>query len=487
MRLALRITLALLAGVLVFLIIDNVYLYWREVTQCSRDRYRHQKEVVLRIRRMWAEEGMEALDKHVDDHNRNNETESRVRVVSLTVDPGNGSYPRITAGLVKTALAKDGTFSASARDETRRTLLVTYAGIGAAGNDELALEVAEPFNQPAVTLRDLLVRSGLLGGATLVFGTVLSVAAGRSMFRRGVEQLIHKAQRVGQGDLSGPLDPNRSGDFGKLVVALNTMCDELSQAQERVLKETEARIAATEQLRHAERLNTVGRMAAGIAHELGTPLNVVSGRAGLIASGKLAPGEVKESAEIIKSETDRIADIIRKLLDFARPGAAKKVLADLRDVARETIDLLEPVAEKYHFQLVLEATDEPAMACIDVGQLQQVLSNLIVNAGQASPGGGKIGIRVDKRLAQCRQRVDPEMCVCVSVRDYGEGIPPENLGRIFEPFFTTKEVGKGTGLGLSVSYGIVEEHGGWIEVESTVGKGSCFTVFLPEDKPETAA
>ena len=260
------------------------------------------------------------------------------------------------------------------------------------------------------------------------------------------------------------------------------MCERLAESQQRVHHETEARIATIEQLRHADRLRTVGQLASGVAHELGTPLNVVTGRASLISSGRLAPEAIVESAGIIKSQAERMAGIIRQLLDFSRSGSPHRVRADLLLIVRETVQILDPLSRKHGVQLLVTESSQPMSACVDTGQIQQVLTNLVVNAIQATPSGGRvtIGITKEHRQPPATEGSPPSDYFCLAVVDTGQGIAEDVRDRLFEPFVTTKDVGQGTGLGLSIAYGIVREHGGWIDVQSKIGHGSQFRVFLPE-------
>lgn len=261
------------------------------------------------------------------------------------------------------------------------------------------------------------------------------------------------------------------------------MCDQLVESQATLLRETAARIAAMEQLRHADRLKTVGRLASGTAHGLGTPLNVVSGRAGLIVSGKLSAEEIVKSADAIQKEAKKMTAIIRQLLAFARRNTPKRTPVDLSRLVGQTIELLSPSAEKHRVMLSLSGDTQDTVAMVDADQIQQVLTNLIVNAGQAMPDGGAVQLAVHRTHAR-----PPEGCDAavgeyfrIDVEDEGQGISEESLRHVFEPFFTTKEVGEGTGLGLSIAYGIVQEHDGWIDVTSQPGEGSCFSVYLPEE------
>ena len=298
-----------------------------------------------------------------------------------------------------------------------------------------------------------------------------------------MEQLIDKTRRIGAGDLSGPVRVVSRDELGELAASLNQMCTNLLEAQQRIDEETASRISAVEALRHADRLRTVGRLAAGIAHQLGTPLNVVSGQAEMMAAGELSDEEIRLGAKVIYSETERMASSIRQLLDFARPSVPQRTDADLRQVVRDTASLLTPVAKKSGVELSLELPAEPLPACIDVGQIQQVVANLIVNAVQAMPQGGKIQIELSEKdaIAPHDTAEHSRPLVCLRVVDTGPGIAAEDLDQVFEPFFTTKNVGEGTGLGLSIAHGIAREHGGWIDVVSQGDRGTCFTVYLPKE------
>jgi signal transduction histidine kinase len=264
----------------------------------------------------------------------------------------------------------------------------------------------------------------------------------------------------------------------------------LADAGKQLAAATTARIAAIEQLRHADRLSTVGKLASGIAHELGTPLNVVSGRAQLIAEsvqagasdriGEAAVLDVTDNVRIIVEQTRRMSAIIRQLLDFARRRGVQKASYDLRQLVAQTVSMLQPLAEKRGVALAIEPTATPASAQVDASQIQQVLTNIVVNAIQSMPKGGTVTISLRPSSAQPPgTEITEGTRFEIAVRDQGDGIAPEVLLHVFEPFFTTKAVGEATGLGLSVAYGIVQEHGGFITVESEPGRGSRFAIHLP--------
>jgi signal transduction histidine kinase len=200
----------------------------------------------------------------------------------------------------------------------------------------------------------------------------------------------------------------------------------------------------------------------------------------MIARGMVSGEAVGDSARIIAEQAARITAIIRQLLDFSRRGAASLGPADLRSIVTRTVELLATLARKRGVTLVVEGGEDELPARVDPAMIQQVLTNLVVNGMQAMGEGGHLTVRLARSYAVPPVDVDgaPGEYATVTVEDQGAGIVPEHLPRIFEPFFTTKDVGEGTGLGLSVAYGIVREHGGWIDVQSRAGHGSRFTVFL---------
>jgi signal transduction histidine kinase len=294
-----------------------------------------------------------------------------------------------------------------------------------------------------------------------------------------VRELASQARRIGAGDLSSHISLRQRDELSLLADEMNAMTDRLAEARERLKSETAARLAAIEQVRHVDRLSTVGGLASGIAHELGTPLNVVSGRAAMIASGEVTSwSETREMARVIRERSDRMTRILRQLLDFARRKTAERSLTDLVKLARETVALLEPLAAKRGVGLDIESGTESLHAEVGAAEIQQVLTNLVMNAIQASPAGARVEVGLAARTPAARPRDDLGKWVCVQVRDFGVGISADARPRIFDPFFTTKPVGEGTGLGLSVAYGIVADHRGWIDVSSEPGRGSVFTVWL---------
>ena len=229
------------------------------------------------------------------------------------------------------------------------------------------------------------------------------------------------------------------------------------------------------QLMHADRLATIGQLAAGVAHELNEPLSSILGFAQLLKRDATLSEGGRQDIEKIVTASLHAREIIKKLLLFARQTPTFKGPVDLNGVVLRAIDLFKHQFEKEGIELSCVLCTQMPMLAADAGQLTQVLVNLLVNAVQAMPKGGKLTVQT---------QVQDAHVVC-SVRDTGVGMTEEVLDRLFVPFFTTKEVNEGTGLGLPVVHGIVTSHGGTIEITSTPGKGTTFTIRLPiEPAPE---
>jgi two-component system NtrC family sensor kinase len=242
------------------------------------------------------------------------------------------------------------------------------------------------------------------------------------------------------------------------------------------------RVTALSRVGDNERLLSVGKLASGIAHELGTPLNVITGRAQIILADEAKDSENAKNARIIVEQTKRITKIIRSLQEFANPRPLQKSSVDLRMATSQALLTLSPLAERAQAALDVEE-GEPLRAPVDVGQLQKALINLVTNALHASRGG-RVNVKFRTDTVQPPVLRDGTLgprvpYAIIDVHDTGHGMNAETVGRVFEPFFTTRDVGEGTGLGLSLTHGIVREHGGFIHVTSEVGVGTTFSIHLP--------
>jgi signal transduction histidine kinase len=349
-----------------------------------------------------------------------------------------------------------------------------------------AIELSETLERESDFLQGIVRDRVIEVALTFIAFVALASLAGVFFVGRPVRALVEHLRRIGEGDLKSSVSLAGRDELRTLAEATNAMSARLAASQAAVEAQTEQKLRALEQLRHADRIKTAGQLASGIAHELGTPLNVVLGRAKLIGSGKLSPEEVGDNARIITAQVDRITKIVRQLLDFVRRGPPKTSVVELRAIARQATTFLAPLAKKRRVELaveVAETTEAPIddKLLADAGQLEQVLTNLIVNGIHAMPDGGALTVRVTTGEVEDNEQPGSGAvpCVVVEVRDTGQGIAPDVLPRIFEPFFTTKDVGEGTGLGLSVAYGIVREHGGFLDVTTEVGRGTTFRLCLP--------
>ena len=269
-----------------------------------------------------------------------------------------------------------------------------------------------------------------------------------------------------------------------ILATIITSADQYQRLQEMIyqLRETEmelnarmeAQRLAENRLVQAAKLAAVGEMAAGIAHELNNPLTSVTGFAELVMDDLPQESPSRPDLDLVIREARRARDVVRRLLDFARQSESARASASLNRVVEDVITLTRHLIHTNGVELKLEMQEDLPWVSMDENQMKQVLLNLVHNALQAMPAGGQMEIKT-----AAFQKVGREG-VMVSVRDNGVGIKPEDQPRIFEPFFTTKADRGGTGLGLSVTYGIVSDHGGEIEVISQPGFGSTFTVWLPK-------
>jgi signal transduction histidine kinase len=243
------------------------------------------------------------------------------------------------------------------------------------------------------------------------------------------------------------------------------------------LNDLSRRLAATEaELVQAAKASVTGQLASGIAHEIGTPLNVISGSAQL-ALRKLAEDDpCRQTLQMVVRQTERISSMVQRFLEFSRTPGASLGPVDVADVARQVIELIPEINRKVDARLRFDPATPMALG--DPKLLEHALMNLILNACQAMPDGGTLTIEVEPAEPARAEDGRREPWVRCRVSDTGCGIAPEHLGRVFEPFFTTKAIGQGTGLGLAIVDRIVRQHGGRIEAASSPGRGAVFTLWL---------
>jgi C4-dicarboxylate-specific signal transduction histidine kinase len=299
-------------------------------------------------------------------------------------------------------------------------------------------------------------------------------------------------------ELDKPIDiVDSSEELDELARSFNVMRDRLRTSlaeinqftqnlETKVEERTQQLQAAQKKLVHTDRLASLGQLSASVAHEINNPISGVLNLSMLLQrmlkDDGIPPGRIEEFRKYltqVSNETARVGRIVSDLLAFSRRTKPLRAPADLNRVVRSTLSLAQHKLKLSNVEAEASLAENlPPIPC-DSQQIQQVVLNLVLNAAEATQS------RVEKRVRIFTARAADG--VVLSVTDTGEGIPPENLSKIFDPFFTTKSEGKGVGLGLAVSYGIVQAHGGEIEVKSKVGEGTTFTVTLPFEQPSEAS
>lgn len=296
---------------------------------------------------------------------------------------------------------------------------------------------------------------------------------------RPVQALLNGAIAVGKGDLSHRVAVTRSGgELTRLATEFNHMAAQLAAQRAALAHETEERLSLERQLRHSERLAAVGRLAAGVAHEVGAPLQVIDGRAKQLLDRHEAPLATRQrNLTIIRAQAERITRIVRQMLNLSRPYNLQRTPTKLGELIGEVIEAVEISAARNGVTIETACAPEKLtdyLVDIDAGLILQALLNICQNAIQAMAEGGHLKV-------EClTESTGKTPMLVIKISDTGPGIPPEHLEKIFDPFYTTKEVGHGTGLGLAVSSRIVQEHGGQLEAANNPTGGAVFLLRLPQ-------
>ncbi|RIK78480.1 two-component sensor histidine kinase [candidate division KSB1 bacterium] len=361
------------------------------------------------------------------------------------------------------------------------------------------LDVALNLDRVDEDVAALQRRSLLVTGIHVVLIGIFIVFFSRRFVDRPIRELIDGTRAVSAMQLDKPIEINSSEELGELANSFNLMRERLQQARaetHRFTQELEAKSEerakqlqiAHQKLLQSDRLASLGQLSASVAHEINNPLSGVLNLSKLmqriLTDDGVPASRVQEFRRYLSqviNETARVGRIVSDLLAFSRRSKPQSKRTDLNEIVRNTISLLSHKLKLSNVEVEENlAPDLPAVRC-DSSQMQQVVINLVMNGAEATQprSQGKVIVRTSAR---------PEEKIAVlEVEDNGEGIPPEFLSKIFDPFFTTKGEGKGVGLGLSVVYGIVEAHGGELEVNSSLGKGTVFTVTLPLAVEESTA
>ena len=318
-------------------------------------------------------------------------------------------------------------------------------------------------------------------------GPLLSLGLA-AVFIRGFTKPVNTLLEATRVLKSGNLDHRVEGlkeEFGELASSFNDMSDSIREQMlrmreaEQTLEKANQELKLTqEQMVRAETMAALGTLSSGISHELSTPLSVILNMTQLMKQEVKDDPALLKDMEVVEYEANQAIKVTRSLLGFARTVKTRKEHVDVNRILEELFKILEFQPAAKSLKLKVEPAPDLRPIYANSGQIRQVFLNVILNAIQAMPDGGELGISTGRGALEGREGV------MITIRDTGMGIPRENIQNIFQPFFTTKE--EGTGLGLAISYGIVKEHGGSIEVESAVLQGTTFRVFLPEGTPPEA-
>jgi signal transduction histidine kinase/CheY-like chemotaxis protein len=338
------------------------------------------------------------------------------------------------------------------------------------GAGEAGYLLLSSYEQPWQSFRD--GQRALLLFSTL--GVILSIAIVWLVVRRVTEplrELRDSAEAIGRGDFSRRIEIHSGDELGELASVFNQTTDNLRESTAQLEKTVEALRTTQAQLIHSEKLSAVGEFVAGVAHELNNPLTSLIGFAELVQMSDV-DDKVRSSLKRISNSAERCHKIVQSLLSFARQHPPERKLTDINTIVDSVVEILIYELRTSNVEVVRDLSPQLPRLLVDPHQIQQVFLNIVNNARQAIEAHRSRGVvRISSRAEGRRVRV--------RFQDDGPGISKENLQKIFNPFFTTKPVGKGTGLGLSLSYGIIQQHGGIISVESTPGQGTTFVIDLP--------
>lgn len=316
----------------------------------------------------------------------------------------------------------------------------------------------------------------------LVFGTFL---LSRTVIRP-IKRLVKTADHFEDLQRFSPATEANHNEIAHLAISLNRMLKRLAENKQQMEAQIRSLKQANEEILRSEKLSSVGRLAAGMAHEVGNPIGAILGYANLLRTHVEKNQEARDFLERIEKEIARIDTIVRELLDFSRPSPGSSVPVDINALVSESASFFSHQKPTRSVEFETRLEENIGMVWANPDQLKQVLINLMLNACDAMEKGGRITIATSQTPWPEAREKSPDKgsagFVEIAVSDTGKGIPKSKLNDVFDPFYTTKPPGKGTGLGLAISLRIVESFGGAISVESVEGKGSTFKIRLPLER-----
>ena len=360
--------------------------------------------------------------------------------------------------------------------------LTAYEPIKSVSGRIIGILYVGTLEKPYLDTANRVMRTFTIMAALCVVFLLSVLYFSTSRMIRPLRRMAAATQEIAKGTLSHRVAVNSRDEIGALAESFNQMTDHLREANEKLVewgKTLEKKVEErTQELREiqahliqSEKLASIGKLAAGVAHEINNPLGGILIYSHLILEDTPKGSPHCENLKKIVRDTTRCKEIVKGLLDFARPKEPQMVPTDIHELLDKCLALMESHAFFQNIRIEKSYASVCPRIIADSGQLQQVFMNIILNAAEAMNGNGTLTLRTS--LDPARQEA------AVEISDTGHGIKEEDKRRLFEPFFTTKEVGKGTGLGLAISYGIVKKHQGTIDVRSEAGQGAAFTVRLP--------
>ncbi len=336
------------------------------------------------------------------------------------------------------------------------------------------------LEKPYIDLRNrvMLTFAGMAALSVILLLTILFFIT--SSIIHPLKSMVFATNQIARGELNQKVSIDFKDEIGQLAQSFNQMTENLKKANEKLVhwgKTLEKKVEErTEELREmqdsliqSEKMASLGKMSAGVAHEINNPLTSILINTHLMLEKTEKNHLFHEYLSLIADETTRCTDIVKGLLEFSRQEPPQKVFTEINEIIKQTLQLLKHQAAFQNIRVIKKLNESLPQIKVDKDKIKQVFWNLMINASEAMSNGGTLTIT--------SQLSEDNECVEVMFADTGVGIPPEYLTKLFDPFFTTK--GSGTGLGLAVSYGIIEQHQGKIEVKSEPGKGSVFTISLP--------
>ena len=354
--------------------------------------------------------------------------------------------------------------------------LATTVSLSSGGTPAVSLSVLKSLDKATLFLAQLnrvLLGLGLL---SVIAGSVLVFFISHT-FTRPLANLVEGVRALGRGDFNYPLADRAGDEVAEVTGAFDRMRASLQKTQNEQ-KQLE------ERLRQAHKMEAVGRLAGGVAHDFNNLLTIIRGHGDLLLDRIGGVESNRHSVEQIQKAAGRAVSMTRQLLAFSRMQVLQPRVLDLNAIVADMGKMLPRLIGE-HIEYTFQPGPNLSPVKADPGQIEQVILNLVVNSRDAMPDGGKISVRtlnveLDEAEASRRSPMTPGLYALLAVSDAGHGMDEETKTHIFEPFFTTKEVGKGTGLGLATVYGVVKQSGGFIWVESAIGKGTTFEIYLPQ-------